>query len=151
MQLPLNCRGSSSFDTGMPATDIALATAISTGVGTVVMGLVANYPWVVSVQLGTNNYFVNNVLQLGEKCGHYATFKASNLHCRACMCCSTQSEWGALSHSFGCIVSLIQACLLLHITLLNGPLTPFIHRPTSSQVLALGLCGLVLGCLNPVS
>ena len=29
-----------------------MATAISTGIGTAIMGLVANYPWVVSAQIG---------------------------------------------------------------------------------------------------
>eukprot|EP00271_Cylindrocystis_brebissonii_P015900 TRINITY_DN38970_c0_g1_i1.p1 TRINITY_DN38970_c0_g1~~TRINITY_DN38970_c0_g1_i1.p1 ORF type:complete len:509 (+),score=100.40 TRINITY_DN38970_c0_g1_i1:140-1666(+) len=46
---------------GMNEEDVLLATAISTGVGTGIMGLVANYPWVVSVQLGTNVYFVYNI------------------------------------------------------------------------------------------
>jgi AGZA family xanthine/uracil permease-like MFS transporter len=36
----------------MPKKDIVLATAISTAIATLVMGGVANYPWVVSVQLG---------------------------------------------------------------------------------------------------
>ncbi|KAI8469218.1 MAG: xanthine/uracil/vitamin C permease [Monoraphidium minutum] len=47
--------------TGMPKKDIVLATAISTAVATTVMGGVANYPWVVSVQLGTNSLFANIV------------------------------------------------------------------------------------------
>jgi hypothetical protein len=46
---------------------VLLATAISTGFGTGVMGLVANYPWVVSVQLGTNVYFVYQVIKPGTK------------------------------------------------------------------------------------
>jgi hypothetical protein len=37
------------------------------------MGLIANYPWVVSTQLGTNTYFVNNVLQPFTPCGAYST------------------------------------------------------------------------------
>lgn len=36
--------GSSGANTGMPASDIVLATAISTGLATATMGLTANYP-----------------------------------------------------------------------------------------------------------
>ncbi|PNH13010.1 Adenine/guanine permease AZG1 [Tetrabaena socialis] len=64
----------SGFNTGMPGDDIALATSVSTGCATFLMGLVANYPWVVSVQLGTNTYFVTQVLKLGKPCGHHAHF-----------------------------------------------------------------------------
>eukprot|EP00897_Mesotaenium_endlicherianum_P005733 jgi/Mesen1/5188/ME000258S04286 len=48
---------------GMNKEDVLLATAISTGVATGIMGLLANYPWVVSVQLGTNVFFVYNVIK----------------------------------------------------------------------------------------
>ncbi|GAX80933.1 hypothetical protein CEUSTIGMA_g8368.t1 [Chlamydomonas eustigma] len=43
--------GSANFNTGMPANDVALATSIATGVGTLFMGVFGNYPWAVSVQL----------------------------------------------------------------------------------------------------
>lgn len=57
---PLILSGNSiGFNTGMPVEDVTLATTISTGVATLTMGLVANYPWVVSTQLGTNVFFVN--------------------------------------------------------------------------------------------
>ena len=36
----------------MPVSDITVATSVSTGIATSLIGLVANYPWVVSVQLG---------------------------------------------------------------------------------------------------
>ncbi|KAK9830128.1 hypothetical protein WJX72_009909 [[Myrmecia] bisecta] len=72
---PLILSGASAgTNTGMPAEDVVLATAISTGVATLSMGLVAGYPWVVSVQLGTNTYFVNNVLQPFLPCGHHSYF-----------------------------------------------------------------------------
>eukprot|EP00270_Netrium_digitus_P014605 TRINITY_DN4989_c0_g1_i1.p1 TRINITY_DN4989_c0_g1~~TRINITY_DN4989_c0_g1_i1.p1 ORF type:complete len:523 (+),score=109.32 TRINITY_DN4989_c0_g1_i1:57-1625(+) len=48
---------------GMNKEDVLLATAISTGVGTAIMGFAGNYPWVVSVQLGTNVYFVYNLIR----------------------------------------------------------------------------------------
>jgi AGZA family xanthine/uracil permease-like MFS transporter len=35
----------SGYNTGMPPTDVALATAISSGAGTLVMSLIGNYPW----------------------------------------------------------------------------------------------------------
>ena len=44
----------SGYNTGMPPTDVALATAISSGVGTLTMGIFGNYPWVLGVQLGSN-------------------------------------------------------------------------------------------------
>ncbi|GAQ79544.1 xanthine uracil vitamin c permease [Klebsormidium nitens] len=52
---------------GLPKGDVLLATAISTGFATGIMGLVANYPWVCSVQLGTNVYFVYQVIKPGTK------------------------------------------------------------------------------------
>eukprot|EP00850_Spirogloea_muscicola_P011040 SM000067S20317 [mRNA] locus=s67:310511:313684:+ [translate_table: standard] len=48
---------------GLNKEDVLLATAISTGIATGIMGLLANYPWVVSVQLGTNVFFVYNVIK----------------------------------------------------------------------------------------
>lgn len=42
---PLILSGASNgFNTGMPRSDIVLATAISTAIATSTMGLVANYP-----------------------------------------------------------------------------------------------------------
>ncbi|KAG2449606.1 hypothetical protein HYH02_005139 [Chlamydomonas schloesseri] len=66
--------GTSGFNTGMPGNDVALATSVATGCATLLMGVVANYPWVVSVQLGTNSYFVNSVLKLGVPCGAHSHF-----------------------------------------------------------------------------
>eukprot|EP00198_Chlamydomonas_reinhardtii_P009149 XP_001698486.1 xanthine/uracil/vitamin C permease [Chlamydomonas reinhardtii] len=66
--------GTSGFNTGMPGDDVALATSVATGCATLLMGVVANYPWVVSVQLGTNSYFVNSVLKLGVPCGAHPHF-----------------------------------------------------------------------------
>jgi hypothetical protein len=37
----------------MPVVDITTATCIATGISTATMALVANFPWVVSTQLGT--------------------------------------------------------------------------------------------------
>lgn len=72
--------GSSSFATGMPASDVALATSLATGIGTTIMGVMGNYPWVISTQLGTNSYFVINVLQLGVPCGAHSTFKGGGAY-----------------------------------------------------------------------
>ena len=42
---PLILSGASSgSSTGMPATDVVLATALSTGLATMTLGLTANYP-----------------------------------------------------------------------------------------------------------
>ncbi len=85
--------GSASFYTGMPSEDVAFATSLATGIGTTIMGVMGNYPWVISTQLGTNSYFVINVLKLGEPCGAHATFKVSEwlpLRCQALapLCCT---------------------------------------------------------------
>jgi len=57
-------------------------------------GLTANYPWVVSTQLGTNVFFVNNVLGV-QPCGYHATMqvgvlalivKQSSCWCMWCPC-----------------------------------------------------------------
>lgn len=37
----------------MPVVDITTATCVATGISTATMALVANFPWVVSTQLGT--------------------------------------------------------------------------------------------------
>ena len=53
----------------MPVEDVTLATTVSTGIATLTMGLVSNYPWVVSTQLGTNVFFVNvRLLLIFETC-----------------------------------------------------------------------------------
>lgn len=79
----------SGYNTGMPKTDVALATAISSGAGTLTMGLIGNYPWVLGVQLGTNNYFVDSVLQQ-EVCGANAFFTPADPICANQPCsCST--------------------------------------------------------------
>eukprot|EP00775_Hariotina_reticulata_P004113 gene4113-4359_t len=84
---PLILSGAASgFNTGMPKQDIVLATAISTAVATATMGLAANYPWVVSVQLGTNVFFVNNVLGV-QPCGYHATMQGPDKSCNLpCQC-----------------------------------------------------------------
>jgi AGZA family xanthine/uracil permease-like MFS transporter len=48
-------------------------------------GVVANYPWVVSTQLGTNSFFVNNVLGVQE-CGHHATMQGPDKACMGSPC-----------------------------------------------------------------
>lgn len=86
---PLILSGNSiGFPTGMPAEDVTLATTFSTGAATAVMGLVANYPWVVSTQLGTNVYFVNNVLIPFTPCGAHSTLTGDDQPCSrvACEC-----------------------------------------------------------------
>ncbi|WIA12239.1 hypothetical protein OEZ85_012305 [Tetradesmus obliquus] len=83
---PLILSGASNgFNTGMPKQDIVLATAVATAVATATMGVVANYPWVVSTQLGTNSFFVNNVLGV-EKCGHHATMQGPDKACMGVPC-----------------------------------------------------------------
>lgn len=70
--------------TGMPKKDIVLATAISTAIATMIMGGVANYPWVVSVQLGTNSLFANIV---GTKdFGYHATMIGPDATCKGLPC-----------------------------------------------------------------
>lgn len=78
--------GSSGFNTGMGAEDVALATSVATGIATLFMGVAGNYPWVVSVQLGTNSYFVNSVLQLNVPCGAHSHFYGSDKRCANMPC-----------------------------------------------------------------
>ncbi|PSC74630.1 adenine guanine permease AZG1 [Micractinium conductrix] len=83
----------SGYNTGMPPTDVALATAISSGAGTLVMGMVGNYPWVLGVQLGTNNYFVDSVV--GQKvCGANAFFTPTDDICPGQPCTCTEGADG---------------------------------------------------------
>ncbi|KAK9805952.1 hypothetical protein WJX73_008142 [Symbiochloris irregularis] len=86
---PLILSGASGgTNTGMPKEDVVLATAISTGVATLAMGLVANYPWVVSVQLGTNVFFVYSILQPYQQCGAHSHFQDGTAVCAGepCTC-----------------------------------------------------------------
>lgn len=78
--------GGGGIPTGMPRSNIVFATAVSTAVATSVMGFVANYPWIVSVQLGTNTYFVNQVLKPGEVCGAHSVLWGSDESCRYVPC-----------------------------------------------------------------
>lgn len=70
--------GSSGSNTGMPADNVVAATAISTGIATAFMGVVGNYPWVVSVQLGTNAYFVLNLIKPFKPCGAHSFFNGND-------------------------------------------------------------------------
>ena len=97
---PLILSGNSiGFPTGMPAEAVTLATTVSTGCATLIMGLVANYPWVVSVQLGTNVYFVNNVLQPFYPCGAHATLTGNDTTCAriTCECTGNMSDPSAFT------------------------------------------------------
>ncbi len=48
--------------TGMPADDVALATALASAVATLVMGLYANYPFALAPGMGLNAYFTFGVV-----------------------------------------------------------------------------------------
>ena len=48
---------------GMPAQDVAVATAISAGVATLVMALLANYPFALAPGMGLNAYFTFGVVK----------------------------------------------------------------------------------------
>lgn len=48
---------------GMPAEDAAVATALSVGIGTLVMGLWANFPFVLAPAVGLALYFTYGVVQ----------------------------------------------------------------------------------------
>ncbi|KAL4858275.1 Adenine/guanine permease AZG1 [Chlorella vulgaris] len=86
----------SGYNTGMPPTDVALATAISSGTGTLIMAFLGNYPWVLGVQLGTNNYFVDSVI--GQKvCGYNAFFTPSNSVCAGQPCTCTEQADGTFT------------------------------------------------------
>jgi adenine/guanine/hypoxanthine permease len=47
---------------GMPAADVALATAVASAVATLVMGLFANYPFALAPGMGLNAYFTFGVV-----------------------------------------------------------------------------------------
>jgi adenine/guanine/hypoxanthine permease len=94
---PLILSGNSiGFPTGMPVEDVTLATTVATGTATLAMAFAANYPWVVSVQLGTNTYFVNNVLQPFFPCGAHSTLIGDDPNCQSgftpCQCGSNTSD-----------------------------------------------------------
>lgn len=48
---------------GMPASDVAVATALSAATATLVMGLYANYPFALAPGMGLNAYFTFSVVQ----------------------------------------------------------------------------------------
>ncbi|MGB5879488.1 MAG: NCS2 family permease, partial [Thermoanaerobaculia bacterium] len=48
--------------TGMPAADIAVATALAAGLATLLMGLWANYPFALAPGMGLNAYFTFGVV-----------------------------------------------------------------------------------------
>jgi len=48
---------------GMPAADVAVATALSAAIATLVMGLWANYPFALAPGMGLNAYFTYGVVQ----------------------------------------------------------------------------------------
>ena len=49
-------------EAGMPASDVAFATAVAAGVGTLVMGLLARYPFALAPGMGLNAYFTYGVV-----------------------------------------------------------------------------------------
>jgi AGZA family xanthine/uracil permease-like MFS transporter len=97
---PLILSGNSiGFPTGMSVEDVTLATCISTGVGTTVLALAANFPWVVSVQLGTNVYFVQSVLQPYAPCGAHSTLAGSDGACSRLPCECTGDKTNPAAYS----------------------------------------------------
>lgn len=53
-------------EAGMPANDVAFATAVSAGIATLIMGLYANYPFALAPGMGLNAYFTYGVvLEMG--------------------------------------------------------------------------------------
>ncbi len=49
-------------EAGMPASDVAVATALAAAVATLVMGLAANYPFALAPGMGLNAYFTYGVV-----------------------------------------------------------------------------------------
>jgi AGZA family xanthine/uracil permease-like MFS transporter len=49
-------------EAGMPASDVAVATAVSAGLATLLMGLWANYPFALAPGMGLNAYFTFGVV-----------------------------------------------------------------------------------------
>ena len=48
---------------GMPEADVAIATALGAAIATIIMGLYANYPFVLAPGMGLNAYFTFGVVQ----------------------------------------------------------------------------------------
>ncbi|MEH6473950.1 MAG: NCS2 family permease [Halopseudomonas sp.] len=48
---------------GMPANDVAIATAMAAGIATLIMGLYANFPFALAPGMGLNAYFTFGVVQ----------------------------------------------------------------------------------------
>lgn len=49
--------------TGMPAQDVAIATALSSAIATLIMGLYANFPFALAPGMGLNAFFTYGVVQ----------------------------------------------------------------------------------------
>ena len=49
-------------EAGMPANDVAVATALASAAATLVMGLWANYPFALAPGMGLNAYFTYGVV-----------------------------------------------------------------------------------------
>jgi AGZA family xanthine/uracil permease-like MFS transporter len=93
---PLILSGASAgANTGMPSNSVVAATAISTGVATAFMGFVGNYPWVVSVQLGTNTYFVLNLIKPFEPCGYHSFLQGNDSTTANTPCTCTKQPDGS--------------------------------------------------------
>jgi AGZA family xanthine/uracil permease-like MFS transporter len=48
---------------GMPATDVAIATAMGAAIACIIMGLYANYPFALAPGMGLNAYFTYGVVR----------------------------------------------------------------------------------------
>ncbi|MCB1811332.1 MAG: NCS2 family permease, partial [Candidatus Competibacteraceae bacterium] len=48
---------------GIPAADVAIATALGAAIATIIMGLYANFPFVLAPGMGLNAYFTFGVVQ----------------------------------------------------------------------------------------
>ena len=47
----------------MPAADVAIATALGAAIATIIMGVYANFPFVLAPGMGINAYFTFGVVQ----------------------------------------------------------------------------------------
>ena len=47
----------------MPEADVAIATALGAAIATIIMGVYANYPFVLAPGMGLNAYFTFGVVQ----------------------------------------------------------------------------------------
>ena len=50
-------------EAGMPANDVAVATALASAAATLAMGLWANYPFALAPGMGLNAYFTYGIVQ----------------------------------------------------------------------------------------